>query len=686
MKRISYFFLSIAISSATAQEAVRDTAAWRVALDEVVVTGTGTAHRLQEAPVRTEIISGRDLERFQGRSIEDILGNLTASLTFNASDMGSGIQMNGLSNDYILILINGKRMNGDVGGQNDLARIDPSRVERIEIVRGAASALYGSDAIAGVINFILKKTREPLRVESETRAGAHGDIRQSASLEAGWGKWHTQTAFHVKHTDGWRNTDQEWDHHEIQTGSVTKTVNRSTNLSLSEAVDFRANEKLSLSASATYYQRATARLHGPYKYYAYDHFYQNVDASLGARYALHADSYLALDLSYGKYAFFYDYNQMETTDFFDEATGLRIIRYPGERILQTDQRQLLAHLKGVFRLGEKNLLSAGVEYLHQHLWAPHRMVGEGAGVFTLSPYAQDEWNPTERLNLTAGLRMVVHQSFGLWATPSLAALYRLGGWNLRASYAWGFKAPTLKELHDDYVAQIGGGPLKHYLGNEDLSPQKSQYVSAGVEYHQGRLRLSVTGFYNHLRDMIALVETTPSASDRLDEIQAAMRYENLARGRVAGAELSLRYEFEPGFSLSASYVYNDAKAQYTDDPSDPNYMRFTPLNGTSFHNANWSAGWRHDWKRYGLGLSLFGRYSSKRYYLTDGDAKPYQLWRLDSAHRLIGSRRWDVVGHVGVDNLFNFIDRTPFGRHRATTSPGRSVYVSLSLKFKDITR
>lgn len=71
--------------------------------------------------------------------------------------MGSNIQLNGLKNDYILIMVNGKRMNGDIGGQNDLSIINPATIERIEIVKGASSSLYGSDAIAGVINIITKK-------------------------------------------------------------------------------------------------------------------------------------------------------------------------------------------------------------------------------------------------------------------------------------------------------------------------------------------------------------------------------------------------------------------------------------------------------------------------------------------------------------------------------------------------
>ena len=117
-------------------------------LQELVVTGTGTLHLLKEAPVQTEVITAKQLKNYGGRSLQDILSSLATSFDFNEDDMGSHITMNGLGNSYILIMVDGKRLNGDVGGDNDLQLIDPQNIEKIEIVKGASSALYGSDAIA----------------------------------------------------------------------------------------------------------------------------------------------------------------------------------------------------------------------------------------------------------------------------------------------------------------------------------------------------------------------------------------------------------------------------------------------------------------------------------------------------------------------------------------------------------
>ena len=116
LKRLTVGLL--ALCAVVSAEAQRDNV-WRTdSLQEVVVTGTGTQHLLKNAPVQTEVITSKMLRNYAGKSIEDILGGLSASFAFNEDDMGSQMQINGLGNSYILILIDGKRIHGDVGGEN----------------------------------------------------------------------------------------------------------------------------------------------------------------------------------------------------------------------------------------------------------------------------------------------------------------------------------------------------------------------------------------------------------------------------------------------------------------------------------------------------------------------------------------------------------------------------------------
>lgn len=648
-------------------------------LEEVVVTGTGTEHYLKDAPVQTEVITRRALEQFQARSMEELLAGLSPSLTFHDGSMGSHIQLNGLNNDYILILIDGKRMNGDVGGQNDLNLLNPANIERIEIVKGAASSLYGSDAIAGVINIITKKHHDKTEFTSTSRVGAYGDVRESASLGLTIGQVKSMTGVNFHHTDGWRNTDLQWNQQQLKPGSTMKTVNRSTNYTLTESLDWNVNNRLSLTASGSYYERWVVRPHGPWSYLPNDFYYRNYGFAAGGKYRLSKRNYLTADLSYDRYGYFYDYKLQEVTDYFKD--GDRITYFPGQRIKQSVQRQVLGQVKGVFYIGDRHLLNTGFEYLYNHLESPHHIDGDRASVYTLAAYAQEEWTAADDVVLTAGARGTVHKETGFNLSPKIAVLYNKGDFRLRASYALGYKSPTVKELYYNYTATLGGGSLTAYHGNKDLKAQTSQYASVGVEYAGRKFQASVTAYANFLRNMIELAEINLTAEEKLDEIEKSKMYLNLTQARIWGVDFTFNYQPVQTLTVSGGYSFSDPRAQYPDQGAD--YMKYIPIDATSQHNATLNASWHHTWSRYRLGLAVYGRYQSVRRYVEDNDADAFQTWRINTTHTLLGMKKWTLTLNVGVDNLFNYVDRTPFGRNRATTTPGRTVYASALIKFKN---
>ena len=647
-------------------------------LNEIVVTGTGTEHYLKDAPVQTEVITHKALEQFQARSMEELLSGLSPSLTFHDGDMGSHVQLNGLNNDYILIMIDGKRMNGDVGGQNDLNILNPANIERIEIVKGAASSLYGSDAIAGVINIITKKNHSKTDVTSTTRVGEYGDVRESASVGLTIGKVKSVTGVNFRHTDGWRNTDMQWNQQQLMSGSTLKTVNRSSNYTLTENLEWMLNDRLTLNAGGSYYERWVARSHGKWSFLPNDFYYRNYGFSVGGKYKLSGRNYLTADFSYDRYGYFYDYKLQEVTDYFKD--GNRITYYPGQRIKQSLQRQVLGQVKGVFYFGEYHILNAGLEYLYNHLDSPHHIEGDKASVFTLAAYAQEEWTAMENLVVTLGARGTVHKETGFNISPKVSALYKMNNFNLRTSYALGYKSPTVKELYYNYTATLGGGALTAYHGNKDLKAQTSQYVSLGVEYVGNSFQASVTGYFNQLRNMIELVEINLTAEEKLNEIEKSKKYMNLTKARIWGVDFTFNYQPTKNITLGGGYSFTDPKAQYPNQGI--NYMEYIPIDATSQHNATLNATWRHSWERYRVGLGVYGRFQSVRRYVKDNNADAFQTWRINTAHTLLGMKRWTLTLNVGVDNIFDYVDRTPFGRNRATTTPGRTFYASALIKFK----
>lgn len=661
-----------------------------VQMDEVVVTGTGTEHRLKDAPVQTEVINSKALRNYAGKNVEDILSGLTASFEFSEGDMGSQMQMNGLGNNYILILINGKRIHGDVGGENDLGLIDPHNIEKIEIVKGASSALYGSDAIAGVINIITRKHDNGTLVENSTRVGMYADVRQHNGIGLTWGKLSSYTNFQLQHTDGWQNTSIE-DPKQTEfliTDSRNKTVNEYTNWQIAERLIYNWSKTFETYAEGSYYGKRIYRPSGKYPQadvHTYDMQYRNASASVGGKLKLNGTDYLTADIDWNKHAYYYAYTDTTLEDGYYKGEFTNYFPYfPGQRNLQSDQQRTLAQVKSVFYLAHSQMLSAGAEWRYDWLRAPTRIEGGNANDNTAALYVQDEWNELNWLSLTAGIRLNQNKAFGFRATPKASAMVSLGDWRIRASWSQGFKTPTLKELYYQYVRQMTGTYL--YMGNTELKPQTSNYYQVGVEYRNNVFNASATAYLNKLGNMITLV-TIPRAEVpaelllKYDPI-ATRQYKNMEDAKTYGVDVNVGIHPGAGFNIALNYSYLDTKAHVYN--ASHHRLDEVVIDGMAHHKGNVNVTWNRDMnKHYKLGVGVYGRASSMRYYQLNGNGKAYQLWKVATNHEFSKSKKFTYRVEAGVDNVFNFVDRTYHGLHLGTTSPGTTVYVGVNIRFKE---
>ena len=679
---------------------------WRAdSLQEVVVTGTGTRHLLKDAPVQTEVITGRMLSHYGGKSLEEILAGLTASFAFSEGDMGSQMQLNGLGNSYVLILIDGKRIHGDVGGENDLGLIDPHNIEKIEIVKGAQSALYGSDAMAGVINIITKKhTEKGLYADNTTRYGAHRDLRQHNSVALTVGKITTQTNFQLQRSDGWQNTAEELAEGTVLTDSKNKTVNKFRNWQLAERLTCQLLPRLQLYAEGSYYKKDIMRprngTHPSCDVYTYDLHYHNASAAIGGKWQFgksRRPDEVTLDVDWNKHAYYYDYTA-KTYEYVllqGEAYGdqdgewFSVPMMPGQRKLQSDQQRLMASLKGIFHLPCGNTLNAGAEYRYDYLKAPERTETGTASDHTAALYVQDEYNPLAWLNITAGVRLVDNRNFGIRLTPKVSTMLSAGDFRFRLGWSQGFKTPTVKELHYRYLHVMGSSTFFN-IGNRSLRPQTSNYYSANVEYRSSKLTASLTGYLNRLYRMIALVNvpvgeipagiTTAYLGDGSNNVQARM-YKNMDDARTCGLDVTLSYQVMSGLTLNAAYSYLDTKAHLYD--ADKDCLQTVVIDGTAHHK--WSASAVYSYRvcpTYQLGVSLSTRGSSTRYYQNNGNGRAYQIWRINTTHNFgKAGKLMAYTVQLGVDNIFNYVDRTMHPYHLGNNTSGATLYGSVAIKF-----
>jgi outer membrane receptor for ferrienterochelin and colicins len=628
--------------------------------------------------------------------------------------MGSQMQMNGLGNNYILILIDGKRIHGDVGGENDLSLIDPHNIEKIEIVKGAQSALYGSDAMAGVVNIITKKhTQKGIYMDNSTRYGSHNDLRQHNTLALTFGKLSSQTNFQMQRSDGWQNTAEEYAEATVLIDSKNKTVNKFKNWQVAERMTYKPLNGMELYAEGSYYKKNILRpqdgTHPSCDVYTYDLRYNNASAALGGVWKLRkatgrrdsgndsSNNYITLDIDWNKHAYYYDYTK-GTYDYvllkgeeYGDLNGewYSVLMKPGQSKLQSDQQRVLGQLKGVFYLPYENTLNAGVEYRYDYLKAPDRTETGTASDRTSALYVQDEFNLMKGFNLTAGLRLVENRNFGLRLTPKVSAMLSAGDFRFRLGWSQGFKTPTVKELHYRYLHVMGSSTFFN-IGNTSLDPQTSNYYSANVEYRGRKLTTSVTGYVNKLDNMIALVNvpvgeipagiTTAYLGDGSSNVQARM-YKNMDDARTCGLDVTLSYRVMEGLTLNAAYSYLDTKAHLYDEKNDR--MNTVIIDGTAFHKWSASAMYSHTFSpTYALGISLSTRGSSTRFYENNGNGKGFQIWRINTTHDL-GKRDQMLAYRVelGVDNIFNYVDRTMRPYHLGNNTSGTTVYGTLSISF-----
>lgn len=667
-------------------------------LEEVVVTATGTPHTLKDVPVQTEIISRRQIEQLGAASFEDILSQLSAGFDFNAGDMGSQMTLNGLGNNYILIMIDGKRLNGDNGGENDLGRIDPHNIDHIEIVKGAGSALYGSDAMAGVINVITRRhDDQALYLENTTRGGSYMDLRQHNSIGFSVGKFTSLTTFQMQHTDGWQNTAEEdpaqTEYHIYD--SRNKTVNMYTNGQIGQRITYTPSDRLSFEADGYLYRkrifRPTNGRHPSCDVNTFDMKYRDAGASFGSEYKLKGTDRITLDVSWDRHAYYYHYTDTTLEEGYD-PNGKYTPYYPyfpDQEHLQSDQQRTMAELKGVFSLPYGNLLSAGAEYRFDYLHAPMRVKGGRADDWTTALYLQDEYTGVNWLNITAGIRLIKNKAFGFHATPKISAMFKVADLRIRTGWSRGFKSPTPKEQGYHYLRTMGATTF-FYMGNPDLKPQTSDYLSAGVEFSRGAFSASVTGYRNELYNMITLVNVPLSqipAGDAAEYMgdgsgQVTPRmYMNMEDARTMGVDASLTWRITSDITLGGSYSWLDTKAHVYD--TKHSRLSEVTIDGMAHHKGNLYGTWQHRYNdAFRMGIGLYGRASSTRYYQNNGNGKPYQIWKLTTTHDLGRGKNgmtWRV--EAGIDNILDYKETTPHGLHYGTTSPGRTLYCTLSLKF-----
>ena len=650
-------------------------------LNPVVVTGSGHHQRLKSTATPVHVLSSQEI-REQGISTFDgALIRMMPQASMAPSSMGTFLRLNGLGNKYILVLINGQKLNGDISNNVDLNRINMSRVKRIEVLDGAASSLYGSDAIAGVINIITDQpTQQLIGVTSDTRVSGKGQLTENVTLDIFKNGFGSYTSYSHDQADSYQNNDLEY-----VKGSDTETQRTIAPLFTGYRADiigqkftYAPNQHLALNAGLDYSYKKTDRPETRSDITGgtdYEMRYKGFRWNIGGIYKFTAKNSLQANFTVDRFRYGKEY---------DVATKSNAV---GDYVQSKKQRMMDGEVKAILGLLKDATTIFGADWRKDYLTATSGDINEH--VYSLAAYAQHEQKFLKDFTATVGLRLTHHETFKNHLTPKIALMYSPGNFRFRATYSAGFRAPGLDELYYHYFSVNRGKPQISF-GNQNLKPEKSHYLSLNAEYRDEVIAVSLTGFLNRINDMVVKqnvkVDETSMAmlraefpemtDDQTAKLEQYALYQNSDRGDVKGVQVNVSANIFRGFNLSANYVYTYARSESGGE--------WSPLERSIRHAATVAANYHRSWGCYGLNVNLNGRLQSKTYYPGYEDAPGFGIWNLQTAHSFDLVRWAFLEPSIGIDNIFDRVDHRIDSTRRkyALYSPGRMLVVGLRVRFK----
>lgn len=624
-------------------------------LNQVVVTGTGTHRRMVDSPIPVNVLTAKDIKEANVTNLEEALTKLTSNFSFSTNGMGTEMVLNGLNSDYILVLVNGRKLIGD----DALMRINMANVKRIEILNGSASALYGSDAIGGVINIITDDSKNKIDASSTTKVSDHGRFSEAVNLDLNVGKLSSYTSYQRQQSDGWqlhpmtetvnKKGEVKLDPTDKQafTGYHSNTVNQSFSYSL--------NHKTTLYAQGSYYNFLNDR---PVTEYKYNMYHENYTYGFGMKYIVNKKAYIDAD--------FYSDNYKSAYDYIQESGDFKI----GDKETRKKQYFYRGNVKSIIKVNSKNKLSAGLEYLDEKLESESDNISNKT-LYTMALYAQDEWTIAESLQAVVGLRYIYNETFEDHFTPTASIMYREGGFRGRLSFATGFRTPTLSEI---YATDLAKTTNRYTIGNLELKPEESKNFSLNLEYTHSRFSVSATAFVNNVTDMINYRTLSDEEAAQYGDYDEVRQRDNIDKVRIKGVNVNANAYLGLGFNLGAGYTLLDARNLITDKPIDKSVK----------YAGNVNAQWSKNWGLYGLNINMVGRGQGKRYSETyDYDSSGFMLWDLNTGHTF-NLKYFILNAGLGVENLFDWVDDRPWNTKKpySTIMPGRAFYASLTIRFR----
>ena len=605
-------------------------------LEQIVVTATRTPKTLKSVPVVTRLITEADIKKVDANNVQDLLTEELPGIEFTYSmNQQTSINLSGFGGNSVLFLIDGERLAGETLNNVDYSRLNLDNVGRIEIVKGAASTLYGSNAVGGVVNIISRSSSEPWTLNLNARYGKHNEWRQGLATSFCAGKF--SNTINVQHTaiDNVHLSDNP--------ESSISNVFANHTWNFKEKLQFAPTADLKFIGRASYFfrQRKSSET-------SYDR-YRDYAAGLRGLWNINDDSNMELAYSFDQYDKS-DYATISHYDIRDYSNVQNIVR-------------------GLYsRRISNHTLTVGADYLRDYLMSYQFEDNGHKQQYNLDAFGQFDLQAADHCSLLMGLRYDYFSDANANSvTGKLAAMYNTNYCSLRLNYAGGFRAPTLKEMY----MQFDMASIFMIYGNKDLEPERSHNFSLSAE-HAKRLEhiqynLTATAYYNLVSNRITTA---------WDQSLNGMRYINMANLQVFGIDATAVFTTNIGVGFKLCYTYTDEHIK----DGEPETSSTRP------HTGVVRIDYDHQWRHYGLCIALNGRilspvnvdeYTSVTNYESTVRVKydGYTIWKLSLLQRI-----WKGINLTfAVDNLFNYTPSVYYNNSPSTTGTTCSVGLSVDV-------
>lgn len=637
-----------------------------------VVSGSRQEELRESLHTKVDVLTSNDIKTTGYETAGEALREVPGVLTRRGSETTgvAGEQVQGLDSRQVLVLLDGQPVTGArgiKGGTLNLDRQSTARLESIEVVKGAASALYGSDAIGGVVNMRLREQAEPFSASASAAGGSFGAVDLRGDI--GFIKKRLSGIFGLE-----RHKHNGFDFDPLTFSAEGAGFHRYDTFG---RLKYQFTDRFALSGFAnSYWNYSKGRVNGEQGPQTND-----IDDN-SQNYGLTADWAIS------------DRTNVQFRGYFsrfDEYT--RGKRYPTnialadgnlfERYAKFDAT--VSHL-----FGERNFVQAGFEAMTDRYSGYNRIQNDRAKADTQVVWLHDKINVTDRLTITVGGRLDHHSVFGVSVSPKAAANYRLFDWvSLRASWGKGFRAPDLGQLFYRF-----SNPSSFYqvIGNPSLSPETAGSWQAGAEFSgfKRKARLGINYFRNDVRNLINSKNLGMVTLGNVNALFAAngidpnlrqyitynvllFYYVNMANAYTQGAEVDGSIHLPKGFQLSGAYTFLEAY-----DKSTHRYL-------TGRHRHHGFLKLAYDNQRLGFNAnfrgSIYSSWIASRTESTNAQVMgtAYQLFDLYGAKSL--PKGFEIYGTI--DNIFDNVDPARGHAAQQRLEAGRTFRIGVRWNFDD---